>query len=63
MWFEIEPDSSLIAGLYHKFKEIQSVNKVKGRGEKVKTYEGNHENVHSKGGLARSLGTHTFGFA
>ena len=36
MWFEIKADSSLIAGPYHKFKEIQLVNKMKGRGEKVK---------------------------
>ena len=31
--------------------------------EKVETDEGNHENVHSKGGLERSLGTRIFGFA
>ena len=63
MWFEIEPDSSLIAGLYKKFKEIQLVNKVTGRSENAETDEGNNEKVHGKGGLARSLGTRTFGFA
>ena len=47
MWFEIEPDSSLIAGLYHKFKEINFswstklkvvVKKLKHMKEITKTY-------------------------
>ena len=36
MWFEIKADSSLIAGPRHKLKEIELINKLKGRDEKSK---------------------------
>ena len=36
MWFEIKTDSSIVAGPYHKFREIQIIQRLKGRDAKSK---------------------------
>ena len=36
MWFEIKTDSSIITGPYHKFREIQIIQRLKGRDAKSK---------------------------